>query len=102
MKHPLQAGEDLAAAVQKTPHRVTLADLEAKVVGQEYLHPAVMPHMTICILILANGFSVIGTSAPADPANFDEAAGREFARSDALKKVWPLEGYLLREKLAAQ
>lgn len=102
MNHPLQSGEDIAASVQKTPNRVTLSGLEAKIVGQEYMRPAVMPHMTICILVLANGFSVVGKSAPADPENFDESAGRDFARADALRKLWPLEGYLLREKLAAQ
>lgn len=100
--NPLQSGENLAASVQKTPNRVSLSDLEAKVVGQEFLNPALMPHLTICILLLANGFSVVGTSAPADPENFNAEAGRDFARADALKKIWPLEGYLLREKLAAK
>lgn len=97
---PLQSGEDLAASVQKTPNRVSLADLEAKIVRTEYMNPVSIPHLTICVMVLANGYSVVGTSAPADPENFDAEAGRSFARSDALRKVWPLEGYLLRERLA--
>ena len=100
--HPLQSGEALAASVQKTANRVSLADLEAKIAEEEFLNPRLIPHLTICVLKLQNGYSVVGTSAPADPANFDQAAGREFARADALRKVWPLEGYLLREKLAAE
>lgn len=98
----LEAGDRLAASVQKTPHRVTLADLEAKIVAEEYLHPQTQPHLTICILTLANGFSVLGQSAPADPGNFDSEAGRKFARTNAVGKMWPLEGYLLRERLASE
>lgn len=100
--HPLQSGEDLAAAVQKTPNRVTLESIEAKDECEEYVNPLNVPHLTICILVLANGFSCVGTSAPADPANFDLEAGRQFARADALRKVWPLEGYLLRQELASK
>lgn len=102
MTSSLQAGDDLAASVQKTPARVTLADLQAKVVGAEYINPASMPHLTICVLVLQNGFSLVGKSAPADPLNFDAEAGRKFAYDDALRQLWPLEGYALRERLAAE
>lgn len=98
----LETGEALAASVQKTPHRVTLADLEAKVAATEYFNPALMPHLTICVIVLRNGFSLVGRSAPADPVNFDQDAGRKFAFDDALRQLWTLEGYLLRERLAGQ
>lgn len=97
-----QAGDDLAASVQKTPNRVSLADLEAKVSHVEYLNPLGAHHLTICVIILKNGFSLVGKSAPADPANFDAAVGCRFAYEDALRQMWPLEGYLLCERLAAQ
>lgn len=96
----LRSGDDLAASVQKTPNRITLDDLKAKVVSEEYLHPTTHPHLTLCVLVLENGYSLVGQSAPADLANFDPDAGMKFARDDALRKLWPLEGYLLREKLA--
>lgn len=99
-QHPLQSSEAIAASVQKTPFRVTLESIEAKVVREEYINPLAVPHLTICVLVLQNGYSCIGTSAPADPANFDAAAGKTFARADALRKVWPLEGYLLRQEMA--
>lgn len=102
MTSTLQSGEALAATVQQTSNRVTLADLEAKVVSEEYLNPALMPHLTICVLLLRNGFSLVGKSAPADPENFDSEAGRRFAYDDALRQLWPLEGYALRERLAGQ
>lgn len=81
------------------PQTVTMERLEALVVAEEYLRPSIAPTLTICVLKLSNGFSVRGESACADPAAFDEAIGRDFARRDAIQKIWPLEGYLLRQRL---
>ncbi len=102
MSSDLQSGEQLAASVQKSASRVTLADLAAKVLKTEYIRPNSAPHLTICVLILKNGYSLVGKSAPADPLNFDPEAGQRFAYEDALRQLWPLEGYVLRERLAAQ
>ncbi len=85
---------------QPTPNTVTAPAIEAKISGEEFINPASVPHLTLCVLVLENGFSVVGQSAPADPANFDPAYGRQLARADAIHKIWPFEGYLLREKLA--
>lgn len=101
MTSTLQAGDALAASVQQTPNRVTLADLQAKVAKAEYIRPAAMPHLTICVLVLKNGYSLVGKSAPADPQNFDPEAGQRFAYDDALRQLWALEGYVLRERLSA-
>lgn len=57
--------------------------------------------MTVCALTLRNGFQVIGESAAASPENFNEEIGRKIARDNARNKIWALEGYLLRSKLAA-
>lgn len=57
--------------------------------------------MTVCALTLRNGYIVTGESAAASPENFDQAIGRKIARENARNKIWALEGYLLREKLAA-
>ena len=57
--------------------------------------------MTICALSLRNGYIVTGESAAASPENFDREIGRKIARDNARNKIWALEGYLLREKLAA-
>lgn len=97
----LEASDAAAAAVQKTPNRVTLESLHAKVETVEYYNPAVAPQLTLAIVKMKNGFIVIGQSAPADPANYDKALGEKFSYEDAIRKVWPLEGYLLCEKLAA-
>lgn len=55
--------------------------------------------LTFCVLVLKNGFTVTGESACASPENFDPEIGRKIARENARNKIWPLEGYLLRERL---
>lgn len=97
----LETGDREAAAVQKTPNRVTLDSMVEKIEAEEYLNPELAPHLTICILLLKNGFTLIGKSAPADPGNFDIELGRKFAREDAVRQMWPFEGYALCERLAA-
>lgn len=96
----LQATDDTSSAVQKTPHRVSLASIKDKIETKHIYRPPFEPTMTVCFLKMSNGFIVIGKSAPADPANFDPAVGEQFAFEDAVRQIWPLEGYLLRERLA--
>ena len=55
--------------------------------------------LTICLLVTRNGFTLIGKSAPASPDNFDAELGRKLAYEDAVRQLWPLMGYALREKL---
>ncbi len=62
--------------------------------------PAPLALLTICVLVLKNGFTVVGTSACASAANFDETIGRKIAREKAREQVWALEGYLLKEELS--
>lgn len=109
-KSSLQITDEAAAAVAKAP-RVTLQSIEEKIAA-EYSFTAdqavqqapIMEELkilTICILVMKNGFTVIGKSAPASPENFNADLGRKFAREDAIRQLWPHEGYALREKLAA-
>ena len=57
--------------------------------------------LTICVLVLKNGFTVTGESACASPENFDAELGAKIAKGHAKDKIWALEGYLLKSKLAA-
>ncbi|TPN57158.1 Gp49 family protein [Mesorhizobium sp. B1-1-7] len=97
----LEAGDAAAAAVAKTVNRVTLANLEARVETVQFFQPEIAPELTICVMKLTNGFVLVGKSAPADPANFNQELGAKFAREDCIRQMWPLEGYLLRELLSA-
>jgi hypothetical protein len=96
----LEVSDQEAADMQKSKHRVTLENLLGKIVHEDYIHPEMAPHMTIAVLMTANGFVLVGKAAPADPANFDEALGRKFAKEDAIRQLWALEGYLLCERLS--
>jgi glutamate synthase domain-containing protein 2 len=96
----LETTDRESAAVQQTPNRVTLDSMKAKITGEEYWHPDSVPHMTVCALKVENGYVLIGKSAPADADNFNAALGRKFAYEDALRQMWALEGYLLRERLS--
>ncbi len=105
----------------KTAARITPADIEANIASEHYFtaaegvygatlcqgerpglgNPPLML-LTFCVLVLRNGFTVTGESACASPENFDEEIGRKVARANAVQKIWPLMGYDLRSKLAAQ
>ena len=78
--------------------RLNPAHIDAQIVKDEY---AVFGGvMTVCVMTLANGFMVVGESACASPANFDAELGRKIARDNARNKIWALEGYALRNRLA--
>ena len=100
-----------------TAPRVTPADIEANIASEHYFTawdgaslqpdgpsdiPAALSLLTFCVLVLRNGFTVTGESACASPENFDAELGRKIARQNAISKMWPLMGYALKEKLAAQ
>jgi len=80
--------------------RLTPDKIDATIVGEEY-HVFPGTTMTVCALKLRNGYVVIGESAAASPENFDAAIGRRIARDNARNKIWALEGYVLRNNLAA-
>ncbi len=79
--------------------RLNPAHIDAQIVSEAY-HVFPGTTLTVCALTLKNGFNVVGESAAASPENFDQAIGRKIARDNARNKIWALEGYLLRSKLA--
>jgi hypothetical protein len=98
-----------------TAPRITPHDIEANIASEWcftaaqalYVADAMLPReipkplelLTICVLVLRNGFTVTGESACASPENFDAELGRRIARSHAVDKVWALMGYELKSKL---
>ena len=83
---------------QTQPRSVTLDGIKAKIKNEMYL---VLPDgkSTLCVLTLENGYTIKGISACVDAANFDMNIGRKIAFEDAIRQIWPLEGYLLAEKI---
>lgn len=94
-----------------TAPRVSLSDIQAAI-SAEYFTTAdkafdgcpiadPLKLLTICILVMRNGFTIIGKSAPASADNFDADLGKKLAYEDAIRQIWPLMGFALRDKLAA-
>ena len=106
----LQAAEALSASNATHP-RVSLADMTQAIAQVDYLNlgdaiertgdSASAPSflMTLCAITLKNGFVVLGKSAPASPENFDKTKGQTFAYEDAIRQLWPLMGFALRDRL---
>ncbi|MGG7535341.1 Gp49 family protein [Rhizobium sp. 12,4] len=93
--------EAIEAEIQakgKTAPRLTPAMIDAAIVAEQY-HVFPGTTLTVCALTLQNGFQVTGESAAASPDNFDQEIGRKIARENARNKIWPLEGYLLKQAL---
>lgn len=63
--------------------------------------PSELSLLTFCVLVLHNGFTVVGHSACASPENFDEKIGQDIARQNAEREIWPLLGFRLRDQLVA-
>ncbi|QQB37951.1 hypothetical protein I6I07_15810 [Achromobacter deleyi] len=113
--------EQQIQAKGKTAPRVTPADIEANIKECHFFtaldgvdghfrggpeaqacDAKALGLLTFCVLVLRNGFTVTGESACASPENFDAEIGRNIARQNAVQKIWPLMGYELRSRLAAQ
>lgn len=77
--------------------KLEIADIKAKIADLDY-HVFPNTTVTVCLMTLQNGFTVIGESACVDPNNFDAEVGQHWAYEDALRKIWKLEGYLLKEQ----
>lgn len=98
----------------KTAARITADDVENAIVVQTFINAGEAsrntghsPHqsldlLTICVLVLDNGFTVTGESACASPENFDAEIGRVIARRNAFSKAWGLLGFRLCDELAEQ
>lgn len=105
-----------ALGADKFP-RVTPEDLQANIVGEYYFtaqdgvtvalplqyvpndHDTTLGLLTFCVLVLKNGFTVVGKSAVASPENFKPEIGRQVARNNAVNEIWPVMGYELKERL---
>lgn len=113
---------DQEAAAHATAPRVSLADIEAAIAERHWLSGTTAANcadhsepsdlqdhryehlrvLTICLLVMRNGFTIIGKSAPASPENFNAELGKKLAYEDAVRQLWPLMGFALRDRLAAQ
>lgn len=116
-----------SAALAKAP-RVSLAEIEAAIAdrfflsGRDYADASLAINgavsalardqhiektptlnvLTMCVVVMRNGFTVVGKSAPASPENFNAEFGRKLAYDDCIRQLWPLMGFALRDRLARE
>lgn len=113
--------EERIASTAVAP-RVTLGELETNIASVHYFTaaegdeahriknepddykamtpaPQSLKLLTLCVLVLQNGFTVIGKSACASPENFNPELGKDLAYANAKNQIWELMGYSLRERL---
>lgn len=99
---------EAAGAANASDVRVSLDDIRDNILEQHFVtagqavgaipeHPLNL--LTMCILVLKNGFVVIGKSAPVSARNFSAELGKKFAYEDAIRQCWPLMGYALKERI---
>lgn len=107
----LQDGVEAADALtpEVPAERVTIDEVEACITDTAYMNVGSiffrspgdpLNNLTLCILTLDNGFTIVGKSACVDPKLFDEAKGRELARADAVRQAWSYLGFRLADKRA--
>jgi hypothetical protein len=105
---------DAEAAGHAVAPRVSLADIEAAIETRYDTngYDAVVEQggsretfdklrlLSLCLLVMKNGFIIVGKSAPASPENFNAELGRKLAYEDAVRQIWPLMGFALKDRLA--
>jgi hypothetical protein len=79
-------------------NRVTKAHLESIITDKKFHR--LTETLTVCVLTLRNGFTVTGESACVSPETYNQEIGESIAFENAFDKLWQLEGYVLKNKLA--
>jgi hypothetical protein len=98
MREEAEIEAELQAKNKNAP-RLSPEQIDYEIAKEQYYQfPETV--MTVCCLTLRNGYNVVGTSAPASPENFDPDIARKISRQKARDKIWELEGYVLKSKLA--
>lgn len=82
-----------------TATRVTLELIESEI-DREIYTPVVGTNVIIAVLVLRNGYSVIGHSACVSDVNFDYELGKKIARQHAIDQCWALFGFRLASQLS--
>ena len=84
-----------------TAPRVTPDMITAAIASSDF-HVLPSTQITVCTITLRNGAKVLGYNYGAiDPARQDWQQGRQAAYDMAREKILELEGYALRERMAA-
>lgn len=90
--------EKMVQATNPTSNRLRPEEIDRVIkIKQFYVFPG--SQTTVCCLTLENGFTTIGYSGCIDPANFNQEIGEKVAFENARQAIWPLEGYLKKQRM---
>lgn len=99
--HPRVSLDDIKRSIRETYYVMADRACSAAFDGAESTRPDgyadPLQIMTLCFLVLKNGFVIVGKSAPISPENFNLDLGKKFAYEDAIEQVWPLAAFALKE-----
>lgn len=102
--------ETLTPAGCPSAPKVSVNQVEAEIVDDYYRNlgsalkaPEGSPtyNTTLCVLVLRNGFVIVGKSACVHSENFNEETGKRLAREDAIRQIGPFMGWREADKRLA-
>ena len=102
---PNESPDEAAIRLKCNAPRVSLADLEANIVHTEFVKHVTHSGQVLrwCVLTTRSGFAVTGEpSASVSKENDRQELGERYARENAVRALWPLMAYALREKLTSE
>jgi hypothetical protein len=57
-----------------------------------------LDNLTLCLVVMKNGFVVVGKSAAASPENYDWEKSKTLSYEDAVRQIWPLMAFALKDR----
>ena len=81
-----------------TAPSVTTELIESEIAKEIYSHIE-RTNVTVAVLVMRSGYSVVGHSACVSDANFDAELGKKIARQHAIDQCWALFGFRLASQL---
>lgn len=98
----IETPDEASVRLKCVAPRVSQADLEANIVHEEFVTHVCAGGQVLrwCILTTKSGFSCAGKPSAAVSKENDRAElGEKYARENAIRELWPLMAYALKEKL---
>lgn len=78
--------------------RLKPEDVAGLIASYEIIQPTYST-LTLCVMELTNGCTVVGKSNVIDPTNYDAELGKQAAITDATKQIWGLEGFACKRDM---
>src|SRR5688572_4744230 len=91
--------EESQAVYKPGAKRVSLDYIKSRIASVTYYQAESLEAMTICEVLVDNGYVILGKSAPLDPTNFDADYGKKLAYDDCIRQLWPLFAFAQREDI---